>query len=547
MLVALIVLISVAAGVYFIVRSRQPARPSTSATPGSDAAQTAATARKECDPALYEAAAHGDAAKVGSLLQGGADPALRNAERISPLGAAIANGHGEVVHVLIAAGVDPNAPTIEDQPALLVAASYLRTSIAADLIKSGAAVDFSHPTIGTALAVAIVKGDRETAELLLRAGVPIELRNAGGARALHVAALMGNKELTELLIAKGAGIHCPNFQGGTPLRSAAANGHTEIVQLLLAAGADPSPLDHFEKRPVDYAREAGHTEVTRILENAKSPSAGRQDCPTENSLALMLPARQDATLQTVIQAREQGMELLNAAASSLEAPSMIASVRSVLGPSFKVACSVDGESDPRLPIRPVDFVLWTYGASNKLTNDAKPAVPQPPQSVADEVALVAEYPYLLSSWSSAAAKAAHKLRPEHMEQVLAVMVHPPSAPKYIEPWDWYFRVEVAAALIASHLGGEPWATARRRMDLEDVLDGPADWTSTAAVIALLDVARRDDAARPLVVNALLRTARRPENSPAYQHAIRPAALAILELPGVAPEVLKEMKDLIKDE
>jgi hypothetical protein len=126
------------------------------------------------------------------------------------------------------------------------------------------------------------------------------------------------------------------------------------------------------------------------------------------------------------------------------------------------------------------------------------------------------------------------------------MVYPPPAPEDVEPWDWYLRVQVAAALIASHLGDEPWAESPRRILLEAVLDGPVDWTSTAAVIALLDVARRDEAARPLIVTALLRTARRSMNPAAYQHAIRPAGLALLELEGVPADVLRELKDLVDD-
>lgn len=97
------------------------------------------------------------------------------------------------------------------------------------------------------------------------------------------------------------------------------------------------------------------------------------------------------------------------------------------------------------------------------------------------------------------------------------------------------------------LGDEPWAESRRRKALEDVLDGPADWTNTAAVIAILDVGRRDERARPSVLNALLRCARRAVAPAAYQHAIRPAALAVLELPGVGQDVLKEMKGITKQE
>ena len=98
-------------------------------------------------------------------------------------------------------------------------------------------------------------------------------------------------------------------------------------------------------------------------------------------------------------------------------------------------------------------MLWTYEQSGKLTNNAVPAVPHPPDDVIRHVAGVAEYPYVLSAWSKASAAVARKLRAEDLPHVLAVMVHPPDGPAYVEPWDWYLRVQVAAALVASNLGG----------------------------------------------------------------------------------------------
>jgi hypothetical protein len=193
------------------------------------------------------------------------------------------------------------------------------------------------------------------------------------------------------------------------------------------------------------------------------------------------------------------------------------------------------------------MVLWTYEQSGKLTNEAVPAVPRPPDDVLRHIRLVAEYPYVLSVWSKASSAVARNLRAEDLPRVLAVMVHPPPPPAYVEPWDWYLRVQVAAALVASHLGGGAWAEAPRRKALEDIMDGPGDWTNTAAIIALLDVARRDELARPAILQALLRTARRPANPPAYQHAIKPAALAVLEIPNVGADVSNEMKSIIREE
>jgi ankyrin repeat protein len=478
---------------------------------------------------------------VRALLQGGAYPNFRGVDGVSPLGIAVARGHREVVHALLAADVDPNGPAVKDQPALLVAVAHHQTTLAVDLIEAGAALEYCDPSVGSALMLAIAKGDRRSANELARAGVPSALRNEGGARPLHIAAFVGDEETARMLLAHGADVHEPTMQGGTPLRAAAAKGHAEVVRLLLDAGADPAPIDAFDKRPLDYAKEGGHERVVQLLASAKRTPSVRRERADESPLSLMLPPRRDATLKAAIEARQQQLTITRAASSSLEAPSAIAAVRSFAGPSFHVQFPVEDEPDPRLPVRPVDLVLWTYERSGKLTIEAAPAVPKPPASVIELAASVAEVPYLLSTWSRAAAKAARRLPQERLREAMAVMVHPPPGPAYLEPWVWTFRVQVAAALVASFVGDEPWAESPRRSALEAVLDGPADWTNTAAVIALLDVGRRDEVARPAVADALVRTARRPMNPAVYQHAIRPAARALLELPDVSPDVVQEMR------
>ncbi|MGC4119867.1 MAG: hypothetical protein QM765_35880 [Myxococcales bacterium] len=275
---------------------------------------------------------------------------------------------------------------------------------------------------------------------------------------------------------------------------------------------------------------------------ATSVAEAESEEPAEpEPLSQELPVRRDATLNLAVQVRDTGAQAISTAASALEAPSMIAAVRRFL-PDFRVSFPVAAQGDPRLPIRPVEHLLWTYEQSGALIQEAAPNLPPPPEQVAREVGLVAQEPYRLDGWSNAAHAAAHVLMPEDLRQVLAVMVHPPKEPELFEPWDWYFRVQVAAALVVSHLGVEPWSESARRRALEDVLDGPADWSNTAAAIALLDVAQRDEAARPQVVEALLRTTRRSVNPPAYQHAIRPAARALLEIPGVGPELRTELPE-----
>jgi ankyrin repeat protein len=463
-------------------------------------------------------------------------------EHRSPLGAALENGQDDVVRSLLKEGVDPNAAAKGDDPALFVAAAFGRTNVVAALVRAGAALDFVDPSVGSSLAAAIARGHVETANALIKAGVPMDLVSAGGARDMHYAALVGSTSLVQRLIDEGADVDAPNFQGGTPLRAAASKGHADVVTLLLEKGADPSVVDAFDKRPIDYARVEKHSGVVEILEKASpKPSTASARRRTFASLAHVLPVRDDATLRGVKQSIAQGATGVRAGASALEAPSMIAAVRSLLGPAFHVDFPSKADPDPRLPARDVETILWTYETDGALTKEATPALDAPPAELRTEIAKIAEHPYALGVWSELSAATAKKIEPKtKVSDVLAVMVHPPDAPPRIQPWDWYFRVQVAAALVASH-----WPDSSGVRAVKDIADGPADWANTAAVIALFDLARRSDDQRADVVDALLRTARQRPSPPGYQHAIRPAARALLDL-DASDEVRDEVLALLVD-
>jgi hypothetical protein len=475
------------------------------------------------------------------------DPHLRDEEWRSPLGLAIVSGRLDEVERLLRLGADPNAPAQQDLAPLMLAVAHRRIELIPLLLRAGAVLDQCDPRLGSALSMATVNSDHQAARVLVDAGISTELRNAEGARALHLAAYLGCSAVVELVLARGSPVDCPTIQGGTPLRAAAAQGHLGLVRLLLSSGADPGVVDAFEKRPIDYAREGGHSEVVALLEGAKEPASPPCECPITDSLAVLLPPRQDATLHGVIHGIESGDAVTRSGASALEAPSLTSAIRAEIGASFEISFPTGGEADPRFAVRPVKLLLWRYGQDGRAPHEAEPAVPRPKAELLLEISRVATYPYSLATWSKAAATAAaQKLASFSPEDVLSAMVHPPPAPPYLRAWDWAFRFQVAAGLVASHMGREPWKGSSRQRAIEDVLDGPADWSNSAAVIALLDVGRRDLDARRSVQEALLRCVRRPLNPPAYQHAIRPASLALLELPGVDEGVRRVMRELVAD-
>ncbi|MFK8003115.1 MAG: ankyrin repeat domain-containing protein [Polyangiales bacterium] len=525
----------VGACVVWFLRRRDPKPVKT----GRVAAQ-----RSFCEPSLFDAAADGNVERVRTLIPH-CDLSLRSADWVSPLGAAIANGHGDVVELLLDAGADVNAAAVEDRPPLFLAALAGQPQIARLLLHRGAEITHADPVGGTALSAALAQSDEATVEVLLEAGIPLDIPNTGGARALHIAAYLGELQMTKVLLERGAEPDRPNFQGGTPLRSAASMGHTSIVRHLLELGADPAPLDSFGKYPADYAKEAGHSALGELLAAAAPVETSLPARPLAAPLAHCLPPRTDATLGPVQEAFQQGYGLAQAAASALEAPSMIASVRAAVGDTFAISFPGGGDPDARVSTRPVELLLWTYEHGGELTNEARPGLPAPAPEQSALVAGLAEYPYNLRVWSKRAAALASELGPEDLKGVAAVMVHPPSAPEYLQTWDWAFRVQVASALIISHLACESWTGSPPQQALEDIVDGPADWAIGAVIVALYDRACRDQDARASVVEALLRCARREVTPPIYQHIVAPAVHALLQL-DVDEGVRQEMLALLLD-
>jgi ankyrin repeat protein len=495
----------------------------------------------ETQSPLQRAAAGGDHATVQRLLARGADRQARTSAGLSPLGLAIEGGHTAVARLLVESGVDPNAPSRQDMPALLVAALRGGDEIIPSLASAGAALEYAHPDVGGALSAAVIGRHAGTFERLLEAGAPVDVRSGGGATALHFAAFTGQLDVVErLLSVQGADVDDMNFTGGTPLRAAAANGHADVVRRLLAVGANPAPVDDFDRRPVDDARDGGHAEVVATLEAAAPGRRPARKRVRRNPFALMLPPREDATLKAVVQAKRTGDSVVHSAASAIEAPSML-SVCRMLSPNFKFSCQVDRGPDPRVPARRVKTQLWTYSKLLGLADQGRPTMPHPDEDVAARVAAVAEHPYLLRIWSQAALHAAAGLTADALPEVLATMVHWVDGPGYLEIWDWRFRVQVAAALVASYLGDEPWDRSARQEALEDLAEGPADWTSTAAIIALVDVAKRDKGARPTAIATLHRCARRPYGPTLWQHVVEPASWALHDLGVIEPDEAKALE------
>lgn len=135
------------------------------------------------------------------LLTEGADPNWRNVEGWTPLIIAAAQGHLEVVIVLLEAKADPNARNSYGRTPLMYASSYGRDAIVEKLLAAGADLNIAptDQTGWTAIVAAAAGGHASTVELLLRHGADPTIKTKNGQTALDLARTQGHVRVVQVL------------------------------------------------------------------------------------------------------------------------------------------------------------------------------------------------------------------------------------------------------------------------------------------------------------------------------------------------------------
>jgi ankyrin repeat protein len=202
---------------------------------------------------LHEAAHAGDVDAVRAILA--QDPyrvTRRQDGKITPLHRAAAEGHAEVVELLLRASAAPGSK------------------------------DYGG---STPLHAAARGGHLESVRALLAHGAKPSPMNEAGDTPLHEAARGGHLEIVRLLLEHGADPNAAGQCGGTPLHAAAGAGRLEEADLLLRHGALANGRSSAHSQawtPWNEADKSGQAAVADLLlhHGGADKAAGPIDAPT---------------------------------------------------------------------------------------------------------------------------------------------------------------------------------------------------------------------------------------------------------------------------
>lgn len=220
-------------------------------------------------PEPHHVASTGNGEKLRALLATDPDTIRRRDDRRqTPLHCAAANGHQDLVRLLLDAGALPNVIAEDGATPLHRAASAGHRAVVELLVERGADPKRTNFRGETPLFAACATDDAELVTRLLNGGSPVNICSAGRTTPLHAAVERGHTAVVRVLLAHGAETATQNYWGGTALHIAVRQGYTDIISQLLKAGADKLARDNWYRTPLHLAAWAGQRQAAEQLLNA---------------------------------------------------------------------------------------------------------------------------------------------------------------------------------------------------------------------------------------------------------------------------------------
>ncbi|EFO87528.1 hypothetical protein CRE_19589 [Caenorhabditis remanei] len=187
----------------------------------------------------------------------------------TPLTIACANGHRDIVELLLKEGANIEHRDKKGFSPLIIAATAGHASVVEVLLKNHAAIEAqSDRTKDTALSLACSGGRKDVVELLLSHGANKEHRNVSDYTPLSLASSGGYIDIVNMLLSSGSEINSRTGSklGISPLMLASMNGHKEATKVLLEKGSDiNAQIETNRNTALTLASFQGRTEVVKLL------------------------------------------------------------------------------------------------------------------------------------------------------------------------------------------------------------------------------------------------------------------------------------------
>jgi len=169
-----------------------------------------------------------------------------------------------VVLDLLQRGFDPNSPSPQGQPALMLAMQKSSSKVAEVLLGwKTTNLSIKNPQRETPLMLAAISNQLDWTKKLIDKGADV---NQPGWTPLHYAATKGSIEIMRLLIENHAYLDAASPNGTTPLMMAAHYGTPMATKLLLEEGADPRIKNQLGLTALEFARRANKPESVQYIE-----------------------------------------------------------------------------------------------------------------------------------------------------------------------------------------------------------------------------------------------------------------------------------------
>ncbi len=219
--------------------------------------------------ALLLATAQGHIELVELLLDKGADVNAKDKDGLTSLMVSISNGSIEIVQLLLARGADVNLIDDEGTTALIRAAQKGNSKIVQLLLDNNANVNAQNNK-GTTALIAAAHQKKGIVKLLLGYKADVNTTDKSGNTALMRAINLGTIDTVRVLLEKGASVNVQNNEGLTAIMFAAVKGDALILQLLLDYHADVQIEATEGLTALFCASLNGRKEATKLLLNNKA-------------------------------------------------------------------------------------------------------------------------------------------------------------------------------------------------------------------------------------------------------------------------------------